>query len=122
MASTQFAGFTRAQQHDSIIFKALAHPARIAIIDQLCERGKIICKEIELDLPLAQSSVSGHLKILLDSGILGYEKVGNVTYSVVNSVTLDELNSAVTNMIKRAQGHENDYRRTFFRAPSIKLN
>lgn len=44
--------------------KALSHPARIAILRTLANRGECICGDLVLDLPLAQSTVSQHLKAL----------------------------------------------------------
>jgi ArsR family transcriptional regulator len=48
--------------------QALGHPARIAIIRLLQERQTCICGEIVEVLPLAQSTVSQHLKVLKDAG------------------------------------------------------
>lgn len=50
--------------------KALAHPARLKILDLLAARGTCICGEIVADLPLAQATVSQHLKVLKDAGLL----------------------------------------------------
>lgn len=50
--------------------KALAHPARIAILTTLAERRECICGDLVLDLPLAQSTVSQHLKALKELGII----------------------------------------------------
>jgi ArsR family transcriptional regulator, arsenate/arsenite/antimonite-responsive transcriptional repressor len=50
--------------------KALAHPARLRIVDVLAARGTCICGEIVEVLPLAQATVSQHLKILKDAGLL----------------------------------------------------
>ena len=50
--------------------KALAHPARLRIVDLLAARGTCICGEIVEVLPLAQATVSQHLKILKDAGLL----------------------------------------------------
>jgi ArsR family transcriptional regulator, arsenate/arsenite/antimonite-responsive transcriptional repressor len=50
--------------------KALAHPARLRIVDLLAARGTCICGEIVDVLPLAQATVSQHLKILKDAGFL----------------------------------------------------
>jgi len=49
---------------------ALAHPARVAIVRLLAERNSCICGEIVGELPLAQSTVSQHLKILKQSGLV----------------------------------------------------
>ncbi|WP_263788787.1 ArsR/SmtB family transcription factor [Salinibacter grassmerensis] len=50
--------------------KALSHPARLAILRVLAERSECICGEIVEDLPLAQSTVSRHLKVLKEAGLI----------------------------------------------------
>ena len=50
--------------------KALSHPARIAILEKLAKRSTCICGEIVNDLPLAQSTVSQHLKELKSAGLI----------------------------------------------------
>ena len=50
--------------------KALAHPARLKILELLANRGDCICGEIVSVLPLTQSTVSQHLKILKEAGLL----------------------------------------------------
>lgn len=50
--------------------KALAHPARLRIVEILATRGTCVCGQIVEVLPLAQATVSQHLKILKDAGIL----------------------------------------------------
>jgi ArsR family transcriptional regulator len=50
--------------------KAIAHPARIAILRVLAEKKECICGELVADLPLAQSTVSQHLKALKEAGLV----------------------------------------------------
>ena len=50
--------------------KALAHPARIAILQLLIKRQACICGDIVNELPLSQSTVSQHLKELKDAGLI----------------------------------------------------
>jgi DNA-binding transcriptional ArsR family regulator len=50
--------------------KALSHPARIAIIEHLHQYGECFCGDIVDELPLAQASVSQHLKELKDAGLV----------------------------------------------------
>lgn len=50
--------------------KALAHPARVAILQVLIKRQACICGDIVDELPLSQSTVSQHLKELKDSGLI----------------------------------------------------
>ena len=54
----------------SEIAKALAHPARIAILEVLIRRQACVCGDIVDELPLSQSTVSQHLKELKESGII----------------------------------------------------
>jgi DNA-binding transcriptional ArsR family regulator len=50
--------------------KALAHPARIAILRTLAAKKECICGDLVIDLPLAQSTVSQHLKALKAAGLI----------------------------------------------------
>jgi DNA-binding transcriptional ArsR family regulator len=50
--------------------KALAHPARIAILAMLIKKQSCICGDIVEELPLSQSTVSQHLKELKDAGLI----------------------------------------------------
>ena len=50
--------------------KALAHPARIAILKILASRCSCVCGDIVEELPLSQSTVSQHLKELKEAGLI----------------------------------------------------
>lgn len=50
--------------------KALAHPQRLAILEILASRGTCICGELVGELPIAQATVSQHLKILKEAGFV----------------------------------------------------
>lgn len=50
--------------------KALGHPARVAILRILTDRGECVCGSIVDRLPLAQATVSQHLKVLKDAGLI----------------------------------------------------
>jgi ArsR family transcriptional regulator len=50
--------------------RALGHPARLAIVDVLAARGSCVCGEIVQVMPLAQATVSQHLKVLKEAGLL----------------------------------------------------
>jgi ArsR family transcriptional regulator len=62
--------FTQREQDLAEFAKALAHPARIAILKILAQRNECICGEIVEVLPLAQSTVSQHLKELKNAGLI----------------------------------------------------
>jgi len=70
MAITKAKLFDTDQKRTAELMKALGHPARIAIIELLAERENCICGDITEELPLAQSTVSQHLKALKTAGII----------------------------------------------------
>lgn len=61
---------TAADEQLAEMAKALGHPARVAILRQLAEEGQCICGQIVSALPLAQATVSQHLKVLKDAGLV----------------------------------------------------
>lgn len=52
------------------VYRALGHPARLEILRSLARREQACCGEIVDILPLAQSTVSQHLQVLKDAGLL----------------------------------------------------
>ena len=50
--------------------KAIAHPARVKILRLLAARNSCVCGELVAELPLAQSTVSQHLKVLKGAGLI----------------------------------------------------
>ncbi|MEX1230661.1 MAG: metalloregulator ArsR/SmtB family transcription factor [Planctomycetaceae bacterium] len=77
---------------------AIAHPARVRILRLLISRASCICGEIVDELPLAQSTVSQHLKILKDSGLVQGEVDGPKVCYCINADRLNELKSLVTSL------------------------
>ncbi len=75
--------FSEKQNRLANYTKALSHPARIAIVEHLLENGECICGDIVEALPLAQPTVSQHLKELKDAGFIKSTTHGNaVSYSI----------------------------------------
>jgi len=56
--------------------RALGHPARVAILRFLAREGECFCGRIVDHLPLSQATVSQHLKVLKDAGLLQGEVDG----------------------------------------------
>ncbi len=59
-----------ADEELAVLSKALGHPARVQIMRLLVRREACICGDIVDELPLAQSTVSQHLKVLKESGLI----------------------------------------------------
>ena len=71
--------------------KALGHPARLAILQTLAERGTCVCGEVVDELPLAQATVSQHLKALKAAGLVRGEVDGPRSCYCVDGVALRAL-------------------------------
>ena len=87
MGLTKTAGFTKSDIETAELAKALAHPARIAILKHLINLNSCVCGDIVNELPLSQSTVSQHLKELKDAGIIK----GNISGTSV-CYCIDEKN------------------------------
>jgi ArsR family transcriptional regulator len=67
----------------AILTKAVGHPARVAILRLLVRREACVCGDIVDELPLAQSTVSQHLKVLKEAGLIRGDIAGpRVCYCV----------------------------------------
>ena len=60
----------KADEELALLTKALGHPARVQIMRLLARRNACICGDIVDELPLAQSTVSQHLKVLKEAGLI----------------------------------------------------
>jgi DNA-binding transcriptional ArsR family regulator len=76
--------FTDADIRLATYAKALAHPARVAILRILLERSSCICGDIVEELPLSQSTVSQHLKELKEAGLIKGEIDGKKVCYCIN--------------------------------------
>ena len=97
MTARPEASFSTAETQFVHQLKALAHPARLAIVRLLAERDECVCGEIVDDLPLAQSTVSQHLKALKEADLVQGTVEGRSTCYCLNpeaiSALRDEMNA-----------------------------
>jgi DNA-binding transcriptional ArsR family regulator len=70
MGVTKTENFTAEQNQMAAYAKALAHPARVAILQYLLKKQTCICGDLVDELPLAQATVSQHLKELKAVGLI----------------------------------------------------
>ncbi|KLO25006.1 ArsR/SmtB family transcription factor [Marinitoga sp. 1155] len=84
----------------SNIFKSLSHPVRLRII-KLLNVKKLSVLEISEKLQTSQSSISQHLKILEESGIISKEKKGNIVFCKLKHTLVLELLSDVKRIISQ---------------------
>ncbi len=88
--------------------KALGHPARVRILRLLLARDSCFCGEIVDQLPLAQATVSQHLKVLKDAGLIAGEIEGLRTCYCANRERLIRLSDLLGVMIAEAVKLEED--------------
>ncbi|MBB6235633.1 putative transcriptional regulator [Pedobacter sp. AK013] len=70
MGTTKSEIFTEEQNSLAVQLKAIAHPARIAILQELIKVNACICGDLVNELGLAQATISQHLKELKNAGII----------------------------------------------------
>lgn len=92
MAIHKKASFPQKEQDLAAIAKAMSHPARIAILKLLAQKNECICGEIVEVLPLAQSTVSQHLKELLTAGLIQGTIDGPRSCYCINWKTFEKFN------------------------------
>ena len=80
--------------------KALSHPARLAILQTLAQRGVCICGEIVDVLPLSQATVSQHLKVLKEAGLISGEIRGPRSCYCIDTTTLRALRDELGQMFR----------------------
>lgn len=83
--------------------KAMGHPTRVAILRTLARRA-CICGDLVDELPVAQSTVSQHLKILKDAGLIVGTIDGPRTCYSLNGSAIAELRSVLAPLLEEWQG------------------
>lgn len=85
-------------KRSAVIAKALGHPARIAILKLLARQTNCFCGDITDILPLAQSTVSQHLKALKSAGLITGNVEGVRTCYCLNPDGIKELESTLSEL------------------------
>ena len=93
--------FSPEDERLALQLKALAHPARLAIIDVLAARGTCVCGAIVEVMPLAQATVSQHLKVLKEAGLLRGTVDGPRSCYCLNHRALAELRALLDRRLGR---------------------
>ncbi len=91
MGITKTKQFTTTQNRKAELYKALGHPARIAIIEFLINQDSCVCGDIVDELPLSQSTISQHLKELKNAGIIKGDIEGVKTCYCIDEKVWHEL-------------------------------
>jgi len=82
----------------ALLTKAVGHPARVQILRLLARRETCICGDIVDELPLAQSTVSQHLKVLKRAGLIRGEVDGPRVCYCIEPRSLRRLKALIGNL------------------------
>lgn len=91
MGASKTEHFTVKQNEIAALAKALGHPARVAILEYLVKIDACICGDIVNELPLAQPTVSQHLKELKNAGLIKGSIEGNTICYCVDEAAVEKL-------------------------------
>jgi ArsR family transcriptional regulator len=81
-----------------------AHPVRVQILDILTRRSEQVCVcDIESGVPVKQPTVSHHLRLLREAGVVGSERRGQWIYYYVNRTVLDSVRARIELVLRRFQ-------------------
>lgn len=89
MGASKSEHFTEKQNQIATLAKALGHPARVAIIEYLLKVDTCICGDIVNELPLAQPTVSQHLRELKSAGLIKGNIEGNSICYCIDETALE---------------------------------
>ncbi|HAI75752.1 MAG TPA: transcriptional regulator [Microscillaceae bacterium] len=91
MGATKTIHFTAEQNTLATLSKAIGHPARVAIIEYLLKVNTCICSDIVEELPLAQPTISQHLKELKNAGLIKGNVEGNAICYCIEEAGIEKL-------------------------------
>ena len=106
MASPKLAAFSADDNKLAELAKALGHPARIAILKELAHRNTCVCGEIVEVLPLAQSTVSQHLKELKEAGLIQGTLEGAKSCYCIDWETMRYLQDMIASFLPVGEGNK----------------
>ncbi|MEN9344941.1 MAG: hypothetical protein RLZZ60_410 [Bacteroidota bacterium] len=101
MGASKSDQFSKKHNQMANVLKALAHPARVAIVEYLLSVDACICGDIVNELPLAQPTISRHLKELKQAGLIQGEIQGTAICYCLNPKTVQMLIEYFDHMHKR---------------------
>ena len=108
MGASKTEHFTDKQNEMALLMKALGHPARIAIIDYLLKVNTCICGDIVNELPLAQPTVSQHLKELKNAGLIKGNIEGNAICYCIDENTFLKFKTFLSEVFGKIQVQKNN--------------
>jgi ArsR family transcriptional regulator len=107
MGTTKSEKFTSAQNQIATIAKAFAHPARVAILQQLFKMDACICGDLVEEIGLAQPTISQHLKELKNLGLIKGNVEGPSVWYCINEEVWQETKQLFMAFLNQDVGLKN---------------
>ncbi len=107
MGATKTDFFTSEQNELAMLTKAMGHPARIAILQHLIKVKACVCGDIVDELPLAQPTVSQHLKELKNAGLIKGTIEGNAICYCIDTDTWNRYKNILENLFGSYKSESN---------------
>lgn len=98
MGLTKSEEFSENQNRIAALAKAIGHPARVAILELLLSKKNCICNDIVDELPLAQATISQHLKELKSAGIIRGTIEGKTLCYCIDAMALEPITHFIKNI------------------------
>lgn len=108
MGATKTEHFTDKQNAIATLAKAFGHPARVAIMEYLTKVDTCICGDIVNELPLAQPTVSQHLKELKNAGLIKGNIEGNAICYCIDEENIEKLKDHFTKISMKLTTKKNN--------------
>ncbi len=105
MAHNKKEEFSKRENELADFANAISHPARVAILKQIADQETCICGEIVEVLPLAQSTVSQHLKELLKAELITGTVDGVKSCYCINWKTFEKFEKTFNEFFKRTNSN-----------------
>lgn len=115
MGATKNHIYTPEQIELARLFKALAHPARIAIIENLLAQGNLNCNDLRSFIELAQSTISQHMKQLHEVGVLAAEVTKGGAYYKPVKEALEQITTYLENLFVQIDKVKHNHRNLYSR-------
>lgn len=93
MGATKTDQFTHEQNHIAQMAKAIAHPARLAILEFLFKQDACFCGDIVSEIGLAQATTSQHLKALKEAGLIFAKSNGTKMCYCINKENFNQVSN-----------------------------
>ena len=93
--------FTEEQNKISLLAKAFAHPARVAILQHIFSTNSCICGDLVEEIGLAQSTISQHLKELKNIGLISGNIEGTSVCYCIDTVKWTEMKTTINQFLNQ---------------------